>query len=86
MKRRWIDLTPELTVWRQVMLDCIQEFPFDTVVFSHFVAINVVAGAATGNELMIQFRPDNCSVSHFNTDAGRLTLVARGREARTNIN
>jgi broad specificity phosphatase PhoE len=58
----------------------------DTVVFSHFVAINVVIGAALDDDRMIIASLDNCSVTTVDvaTD-GTLTIVEMGREADTLI-
>ena len=82
----WADLPPDLLRWRQAMIDCVLGFPADTVAFCHFVAINVIVGAATSAEPLVVFRPDNGSVTWFSTDGGTLSLVALGREASTTVN
>lgn len=86
MAGKWTDLPPELLRWRQDLVDCVLGFETDTVVFCHFIAINVVVGAATGAEELIVFRPDNGSVTDVLTDAGKLELVALGIEANTRVN
>ena len=58
----------------------------DIVVFSHFIALNVAYCAATGADQIVAFRPDNCSVSVFETDGTALTLLTQGREADTQVN
>ena len=58
----------------------------DTVVFSHYIAINVAAGAALGDDRVVVFRPDNCSVTIMDTENGKLRLVERGHEAETKVN
>ena len=58
----------------------------DIVVFSHFIALNVAYCAATGADQIVAFRPDNCSVSVFETDGTALTLLTRGHEADTQVN
>jgi broad specificity phosphatase PhoE len=58
----------------------------DTVIFSHFIAINAVIGAATGDDRVVIASLDNCSVSEFEVDStGRITLVRSGGEADTLI-
>jgi len=58
----------------------------DTVVFSHFVAINAVIGAATSDDRVMITSLDNCSVTIFETDGtGQLRLVEVGVEADTLI-
>jgi hypothetical protein len=34
----------------------------------------------------VVFRPDNCSVTVFDTENGKLQLVERGHEAETKVN
>lgn len=86
MAGRWTDLPAGLQAWRQRMIDCVLAFEGDSVVFCHFVAINVLVGAATGAEALITFRPDNGSVTLLGTDDGRLSLIELGGEASTTVN
>jgi broad specificity phosphatase PhoE len=76
----------DLAAWRRAVIDALTERREDTVIFSHFIAINVAAGAATGDDRFISFRPDNCSVTIFETSGGTLKLVEQGREAETRVN
>jgi broad specificity phosphatase PhoE len=76
----------DLTKWRMDVAAALVEMKEDTVVFSHFVAINVAASAATNDDRVISFRPDNCSVTVFETDGSKLKLAERGREAETKVN
>ena len=55
------------------------------VVFSHFIALNAAYCAATGVDQIVAFRPDNCSVSVFETDGTALTLLSQGHEADTQV-
>lgn len=58
----------------------------DTVIFSHFIAINAVIGAATGDDRVVIASLDNCSITSFDTGPdGALTLVQTGGEADTLI-
>ena len=82
----WAALPPNLLRWRQQMIDCVLGFEQDTVAFCHFIAINVIVGAATADERLIVFRPDNGSVTRFSTDDGQLVLVDLGREGHTRVN
>lgn len=86
MAGKWTDLPPELLRWRQEMIDCVLGFEADSVVFCHFIAINVVVGAATGAEELIVFRPDNASATHVRTGKCRFGLFALGRESDTQVN
>ena len=56
------------------------------IVYSHFIALNVAYSAATGHADMVGFRPDNCSMTIFETDGANLSLVEKGQEAETRVN
>ena len=86
MAGKWTDLPPELVRWRQELIECVLGFESDTVVFCHFIAINVVVGAATGAEELIVFRPDNASVTDVCTDGGELAPIVLGHEGDTRVN
>ncbi len=57
----------------------------DTVVFSHFIAINAVLGACLGDDRLVIRRLDNTSVTVVDVDAGTIRLVEPGHEADTLI-
>jgi broad specificity phosphatase PhoE len=76
----------DLNAWRRGVAQALIELPEDTVIFSHFVAINAAAGTATNDDKVLSFRPDNCSVTVFETDGRELKLIERGNEAITKVN
>ena len=86
MAGRWADLPPDLIRWRQEMIDCVLGYETDAVVFCHFIAINVVVGAATGGEELIVFKPDNASMTDIGTEGGEMKLITLGRETETRVN
>lgn len=57
----------------------------DTVIFSHFIAINAVIGAASDDDRVVIGHLDNCSVSIFDVSDEGLSLVEMGGEADTLI-
>jgi broad specificity phosphatase PhoE len=82
---RWNEL-PYLHSWRQSVVDALNELKSDTVIFTHYVAINVAVGEATGDDRLICFRPDNTSVTVLQTDGTALRLIEKGREGETRVN
>ena len=46
MTSNWPDLGPDLNKWRSEIFDALFEIENDTVIFSHFIAINAVVGKA----------------------------------------
>lgn len=85
MQGTWSDLGAEHHAWRRSVIDAVQALEVDTVVHSHFVAINVVVGAATGDDRMVCFAPDNCSWSVFDVDGDNISVVELGRQADTEV-
>ena len=88
MRQAWLQLEREagLAQWRDAMLDWVRGHEESCVVFCHFIAINVIVGAAIGTDLLISFHPDNGSVTTLQVEAGRLQLVELGLEAGTHVN
>ncbi len=81
----WSEQPSELLQWRDRVLDTLRAVRSDTVVVTHFVAINVVAGAATGDERITNCLPDYCSQTIVDVDADGFTLVETGAQASTQI-
>jgi broad specificity phosphatase PhoE len=81
MSGSWRDASRDLVEWREHCIATVAAIPHDTVIFSHYVAINVIAGAALGDDQVVVFSPDNCSVTVFETDGTGLKLIEKGAEA-----
>ncbi|HEV2562324.1 MAG TPA: histidine phosphatase family protein [Rhizomicrobium sp.] len=86
MSGSWRDASIELAQWRENAVAALVALPGDAVIFSHFIAINVAAGAALGDDRVVVFSPDNCSVTIFESEGGRLSLIEQGHEAQTKVN
>lgn len=83
MAERWPALGRELRAWRAAVVDALVSIPETSVVVSHYVAINVVVGRATGDDRVLCFAPDHCSVTVVEVRSGALRLVERGVEGAT---
>ena len=82
----WTELGEPYTTFRDGVVTRIRALERDTVVFSHFVAINAVIGACEGDDRLVIRRLDNCSITVVDVEtAGRLTLIEGGHEADTLI-
>ena len=86
MQGTWVALPNHLKEWRQNMIDFVEGCSNDCVIFSHFVAINILVGYAEDTELMVSFRPDNASITQFDNSGERLRVVSKGLEATTKVN
>jgi broad specificity phosphatase PhoE len=85
MAGAWTDLGPRYVAYRDAVAAYVAGRHEDTVVVSHFVAINAVIGACTGDDRVLIRRLDNTSVTVVTTSAGGLDLVEAGREADTQL-
>ena len=81
----WAELGAPYTDFRDGVVDAITALAHDTVVFSHFVAINALIGAALGDDRLVIRSLDNCSVTVIDVVDGGLRLVEGGHEADTLI-
>ncbi|MCC5812067.1 MAG: histidine phosphatase family protein [Ectothiorhodospiraceae bacterium] len=84
-QQEYAELDEGLRSWRQGILDALRELPENTVVFTHFIAINAAAGAALNNDRVVHFRPDHCSVTVLETSTAGVRLVSQGAEAETRV-
>ncbi len=83
MQGGWGQADASLEAWRRGVIGVLQALETDSVVFSHFVAINVAVGAATGDDRVLCFRPTNCAVTILDNSGGALSLIELGAEADT---
>lgn len=85
MQDRWSNLDSSLQTWRRKMIDAVGKITEDTVIFSHFIAINVLVGAATHNDSVVVFLPDNASITTLEVHHKNITLLEKGKELKTII-
>ncbi|NQY97844.1 MAG: histidine phosphatase family protein [Henriciella sp.] len=85
MAGEWVD-TPDLVQnWHRDLLSTVSELPDNTVVFSHFIAINAIVGHLSGAPSVTVFRPNYCSVTTLERQGTELTLVERGDSLETRV-
>ena len=83
LSKRWDAMDAELQAWRKDLLEAIRSLKADTVVFSHFIAINAIAGEALGNSSLMVFLPDNASITMVAVEGPAITLLEKGAEMPT---
>ncbi len=70
--------------YRDKVADTLRALPGDSVVFSHYIAINAAIGVATGDDRVVVAQLDNCSVTVIDVHGdGRLEIVEIGGQADT---
>jgi broad specificity phosphatase PhoE len=85
LRGQWSDLASFHQQWRDSLVAFLCNRNASAVVTTHFVAINAAVGAATGDDRMVCFEPDNCSCTVFDVVQGNLRLVSLGRQRATQI-
>ncbi|MEY3092114.1 MAG: hypothetical protein RLZZ269_736 [Actinomycetota bacterium] len=91
MAGSWGDLGSPYVEFRDSVVSFVATRPVDTVIFSHFIAINAVVGSCLGDDRLVIDSLDNASVTVVETGHGStggtngLRLVERGRQADTLI-
>ena len=86
MAGNWSDLDADVQKWQQEIGTFLLGCKEDCIIFSHYVAINAAVGAATGDDRMRIFGPDNCSVTTLDNTGGKLSVIELGQVADTHIN
>lgn len=85
MARRWPELGAELQAWRRQVLETLCEVTEDTVIFTHFVVINVAFGHAAGDDRVLSFWPRNGSITVLENRGAALLLVKQGAQGAGSI-
>jgi hypothetical protein len=84
-RRGWSELDGERRRWRDEVLAALLVITSDTVVTTHYIAINAAVGTATGDDRVVNFRPDFCSCTVLESDGTTLRLIELGRQAETTV-
>jgi broad specificity phosphatase PhoE len=85
MRGTWTELGPRYGRYRQRVVSTLVDLGGNSVVFSHFIAINVAIGSALDDDRLVLRSLDNCSVTVVDVVDGGLQLVESGHEADTLI-
>jgi broad specificity phosphatase PhoE len=82
-KGTWGELAGPYLAYRADVAAYLVALTEDTIVFSHFIAINAAIGVATGDDRVVIASLDNTSCTIFEHDGATLRLVEAGTEAET---
>lgn len=75
LRSKWSELPARQQEWRSGVLGFLRSITESAVVVTHFVAINVVVGAALGREEVVCVTPGNCSVTTVEISEGQIRVV-----------
>jgi broad specificity phosphatase PhoE len=77
--------SPDYLAWRRALLDALARMSGDAVIFTHFIAINVVVGTAQSRDDVVCFRPDHASVTCVEMANESVRLLELGRQRDTTV-
>ncbi|MBW1892038.1 MAG: histidine phosphatase family protein [Deltaproteobacteria bacterium] len=85
LSKNWDELSGELQAWRENLILAACSLPVDTVVFTHFIAINALVGKAVRDNNVLVFLPDNTSITSLTVNGTSLMLLGKGRDAAVTV-
>jgi broad specificity phosphatase PhoE len=87
MNGAWRDdhVDPMLRQWRDEIGVALKGMTTDTIIFSHFVAINAAVGIALGQDKVTSFKPGHASVTILESAQAQLSVLELGQESAINL-
>ncbi|QGG94817.1 histidine phosphatase family protein [Actinomarinicola tropica] len=85
MAGTWDELEDAPRAWRTRLLDTLAAVGTDTVVVTHFIAINAVLGAASADDRVLVARLDNGSITTVDAGPDGFEVVSAGPIADTEV-
>ncbi len=85
-KKNINDLERPQQVWQLKILSALKNLTEPTIIFSHFMVINIVVSTLKNDPRVVSFYPDNCSITELGSNKGKLNLISTGSELQTRIN
>jgi broad specificity phosphatase PhoE len=77
--------SPNYLAWRQELLNALGRISGNAVIFTHFIAINVVVGTVQSRDDVVCFRPDHASVTCVEMVNDSVRLLELGRQSDTTV-
>ena len=85
-KKNINELEKPQQIWQSKILSTLKGLTDPTIVFSHFMVINIVVSTLKNDPRVVSFYPDNCSITELEFNKGKLNLISTGNELQTQIN
>lgn len=79
--RPWRDADPVVLTWRDNLMQALLPLRGDVVVFTHFMVMNAVLGQLRGEDTLVSYQPDYCSVLTLERVGDALNVRSVGRQA-----
>jgi broad specificity phosphatase PhoE len=81
------DLEAPQRKWKEEIISEVENLTKPTIIFSHFMVINIIVSHLTKNDFVVSFYPDNCSITTLSKSvSGKTELISLGAELQTELN
>ena len=80
MAGAWSDAGAGFLNWRADILAAVERCADETVIFSHFIAINALVGLLSNDDRVVIFKPGHCSITKLSRRGGKLIIFELGSE------
>jgi broad specificity phosphatase PhoE len=81
----WAEVDADVHRWRAALLETVRATSGTVIAFTHFVAINVVVGAATGDDRVWVCSPGHASITVIDIDGRDLTVASLGDQTLSQV-
>jgi len=86
IERDWDKQPEKLKLWKKQIISFLESQTENTMIFTHFIAINAVVGHLTNSLSVVVCKPNNCSITVLEVSNQKLRLLSLPDEASTFIN
>lgn len=69
--------------WRNNIIQSIESLEKDTLIFSHFMTINAIVGWIKGDERVVSYYPNYCSITQIEKVGNQFFIKSLGKELTT---
>ena len=81
----WSQADSRLLQWRAAILQRLESLQTPTVVFTHFMVLNLVAGVASGCSSLVHYQPANGSILTISIEDRQFTVLDWGQQAKSDV-
>ena len=86
-KMKLSDLETPQKKWKNSIIAELENLDKPTIIFSHFMVINIIVSYLKESDLVVSFYPDNCSITNLSKNSkGEIELINLGSELQTELN
>jgi|TARA_B100001250_G_scaffold127509_1_gene108543 broad specificity phosphatase PhoE len=72
--------------WKKNIINKVLSTKVETIIFTHFVVINCIVGSILGSNKVVNFYPNNCSITQIAIKNNKLEVIELGESQSTKVN